>query len=709
MEMSVVEKKKRVEQNWQKAVPMHPSSNNHAVMSSEMTNVVASNRKANKLKVFVRIRPDESSEVQGNRIGTIETLLGGIIPTYALFDSNAMKYARHGSSSSKVRPLSREKSGRNSGSLSINENGDCVPIKEYKFERVLGSDSSQELVYKETTAPIVEYIFCPNEHGQSQSGLLFAYGITNAGKSYTIDNCKKNPSEWGVLLRAMHRICSRLQSDNSSYQLKMSYFKICNEKIFDLLPIKEETLLSIAPSLNHFDKGQNGGIVVKGITKYDVSRFVYLSLSLWLSLDSALIYYTYHISIENGLTLIKEASKDRQICSNNINSSSSHSHCICHFELVNKSAGEEFADPANLWIVDLAGSERSKRTQFGNVFSKQQQREPSQINQSLTTLMRCITQLANSKKADQQQMLPPYRDSKLTFLFMNHLNGRNACKTAMIVNINPSASDYDETQHVLSYATAAREVLISSKDYYSRAIKINTDNAQKMHNKLKERSYNSYNERSLSYMRSASSMSSMNRKACKVGKPNGNKLSPRQALVRKASTLVHRNKKDSRNAHNTSKNAHASSTQQSLQALTEEIDFLRKENKGLVEENSKLQSDNTYLKLHAEHLEGTLFKKEADNIIMAFSLATRLIKCDVQTVEGVEYKWGISWMVAMAAYMEFLVVLVEWLNFIWRIKITKKSALTLVVVLRISIPKVLKLLMAAYTVRLATTQTVFIS
>ena len=115
---------------------------------------------------------------------------------------------------------------------------------------------------------------------------------------------------------------------------------------------------------------------------------------------SALIYYNCHISIEYGLTLIKAASKNRQTCSNNINSSSSRSHCICHFELVNRSAGEEFADPANLWIVDLAGSERSKRTQFGSASSKQQ-REASQINQSLTTLMRCITQLANNEKADQ--------------------------------------------------------------------------------------------------------------------------------------------------------------------------------------------------------------------------------------------------------------------------------------------------------------------
>ena len=59
----------------------------------------------------------------------------------------------------------------------------------------------------------------------------------------------------------------------------------------------------------------------------------------------------------------------------------------------------------------------------------------------------------------------PFRESKLTHMFMNHLTGPSASRTSMIVNVNPAADDFDETQHVLSYATTARSVKISMVDY----------------------------------------------------------------------------------------------------------------------------------------------------------------------------------------------------------------------------------------------------
>lgn len=50
-------------------------------------------------------------------------------------------------------------------------------------------------------------------------------------------------------------------------------------------------------------------------------------------------------------------------------------------------------------------------------------------------------------------------------MFMNHLTGPSASRTSMIVNVNPAADDFDETQHVLSYAVTARNVKISATDY----------------------------------------------------------------------------------------------------------------------------------------------------------------------------------------------------------------------------------------------------
>ena len=279
MERAAVDKKKRMEQTWQKAVsrpPMHPTSN--IVTTAGVVHVNKEKRNGSKLKVFVRIRPDEKSEVKDNRIGTIETFDDGTIRTYAPFDSNAMKCARPGSSSSISRPSSSS-NGRSSSapprssSVSATENGSLVPVKEYKFERVFGPESNQETVYKETTAPLVESMFYPDEYGDPQSGLLFAYGITNAGKTYTIGNYKnKDPNAWGILPRAMNHIFAKLSEfESNSLELSMSYFEVYNEQIFDLLPLKRSKL-GIIPNLKLSDQGRLGGVVVKGLAKHTISR-----------------------------------------------------------------------------------------------------------------------------------------------------------------------------------------------------------------------------------------------------------------------------------------------------------------------------------------------------------------------------------------------------------------------------------------------------
>jgi len=57
-----------------------------------------------------------------------------------------------------------------------------------------------------------------------QSALLFAYGITNAGKSHTIMGTDKEP---GIVPRTMKDIFSKM---TPSLELRMSYLEIYNEQ-----------------------------------------------------------------------------------------------------------------------------------------------------------------------------------------------------------------------------------------------------------------------------------------------------------------------------------------------------------------------------------------------------------------------------------------------------------------------------------------------
>ena len=68
----------------------------------------------------------------------------------------------------------------------------------YSFDRVFPPSTSQSAFFTTTTLPLVEKVL------RGENGLLFAYGVSNSGKSYTISGGQKSASEdRGVLPRAI--------------------------------------------------------------------------------------------------------------------------------------------------------------------------------------------------------------------------------------------------------------------------------------------------------------------------------------------------------------------------------------------------------------------------------------------------------------------------------------------------------------------------
>ncbi len=86
------------------------------------------------------------------------------------------------------------------------------------------------------------------------------------------------------------------------------------------------------------------------------------------------------------------------------------------------------------------------------------------------TLMRCLRETLKHQPekdgvASKGGVAISFRDSKLTHMFKNHLTGPAASRTCLIVNVNPAADDFDETQHSFKCADAARRVEISVADH----------------------------------------------------------------------------------------------------------------------------------------------------------------------------------------------------------------------------------------------------
>lgn len=150
-----------------------------------------------------------------------------------------------------------------------------------------------------------------------------------------------------------------------------------------------------------------------------------------------------------------------------MNEKSSRSHAIftLYFEKISISrnnlneSGTGFHNlnahniPINFKInfIDLAGSERLKKSgATGDRF-----KESVSINSGLLALSKVIMALSENNS----KVHIPYRDSKLTRILKDSLNG--ASITLILACISPSDSNYEETLNTLNYASFAKSIKVN--------------------------------------------------------------------------------------------------------------------------------------------------------------------------------------------------------------------------------------------------------
>ena len=131
----------------------------------------------------------------------------------------------------------------------------------FTFSHVFKTNTQQEDIYDRVSRPLVKNVLTGNQ------ALLFAYGMTNAGKTYTIQGTKSNP---GVLPRALTEIfkavCSKEPEDEQvGIKVSVSYLEIYNEKIYDLLAPPPKNSWETRKPLSL--KEIRGRVVVQGLRK----------------------------------------------------------------------------------------------------------------------------------------------------------------------------------------------------------------------------------------------------------------------------------------------------------------------------------------------------------------------------------------------------------------------------------------------------------
>ena len=160
---------------------------------------------------------------------------------------------------------------------------------------------------------------------------------------------------------------------------------------------------------------------------------------------------TDHVVADSNavLGLIKRAQEKRKVGETKMNKHSSRSHCVFTLTVASTrptADGGTMECNGKLHLVDLAGSERVKKSEAtGQAFE-----EAVAINNSLTTLGRCVQALAMGPKGGR----PPFRETKLTRLLSNAFGG--SAKTVLVVCVAPTASDTFETVNSLNFGQQAR-------------------------------------------------------------------------------------------------------------------------------------------------------------------------------------------------------------------------------------------------------------
>ena len=377
--------------------------------------------------------------------------------------------------------LAREKSARASCSVSATSDPPSVAVhlprksssgehehqRQYSFDKVFGSFSTQEAIYREVGAPIIQHAHA----GYNCS--VIAYGQTGSGKTYTVmgplgGRTSGNSSECAPSDGLIPRRCLDLfrpdglfgETDCSTVVIKASYVELYNETIQDLLAPEGRVPLSAPSSDRKIGKEHRKRLVVRELP----TSGVYID------------GLTHHLvtSVEEVNQLLADGAVARAMASTRKNATSSRSHTIFTLSITQETdTGASIeSKTSRIRIVDLAGSESAAIHQVpdddadinamqprGRSRSMYAQRikETSSINKSLFMLGRLISML--SSDADEEKERPrhmPYRSSTLTWILKDSLGG-NAL-TSMIVTVSPAASDVSTSITSLAYAERCKTV-----------------------------------------------------------------------------------------------------------------------------------------------------------------------------------------------------------------------------------------------------------
>ena len=358
----------------------------------------------------------------------------------------------------------------------------CYPSNSrFKFTHVFGPEATQEDVYIAAGKPLVDSFY------SGQNGLIFAYGITASGKTFTMQGTPEKP---GLIRRIVLQLFQKVLNSeaaaeaaaaaaaaegtegfamaglgNQKLTVKASYLEVYNEDINDLL-------VDPPPVLEYGKNGRPTKASERRVAAYKAGPRCKLQVGSGRDAEETTVINLREVEInthKEALALLEQGQSNRTARETLLNADSSRSHSVFTLKLLLPNG----AVWSRLSVVDLAGSERTKRVvQAADSGDHSRQRETANINQSLLSLGRCleILRLNQTRPLKSGPRVAPFRESIITSLFKDSLSGWG--RTVMMTNASQNPADFDETLSAMKYAAAATQLRIVPKVDSKRVARI---------------------------------------------------------------------------------------------------------------------------------------------------------------------------------------------------------------------------------------------
>ncbi|XP_055005962.1 kinesin-like protein KIF20A isoform X3 [Boleophthalmus pectinirostris] len=365
----------------------------------------------------------------------------------------------------------------------------------FSFTQVFSPDSSQRAVFEGSVRSRVRDVL------DGGNCLVFTYGVTNAGKTFTFlgpdhdlgllprslavifnslegrlysrcdlkplrcrDYTRLTPDQQNLesatkrtLLKLFKETDKSLTSGKSTFldgsNVTDSSLSSSSEHDSFVLDVDDSVKFSVWVSfceiyndnihdlLEHVPHGHQKRTVLR--LSQDVKGNSFIKDLRWVQVNSS----------DEAYRVMKIGKKNQSISATRLNQLSSRSHSIFSIRLmkIDDVGVPRVVSISELALCDLAGSERCSRTQNCG----ERLKEAGNINSSLLTLSKCISAM---RSKFQQHV--PFRESKLTHFLQFFFCGSGSGKVTMVVNINQSSSSLDETLNVLKFSALAQKVVV---------------------------------------------------------------------------------------------------------------------------------------------------------------------------------------------------------------------------------------------------------